>query len=204
VVALLLLTWAHARDLRDRFQLDQLLLIPEGPRQLSQAVFLRPFGELVRLLMIYYVFSFVTFGLNLIYLLGRDASGPDTMAGFGLAFAVLFFQPPWILIIYALLLQTACRGIRDCFMPERNHLTSLFIVVPCTFVAFLLFNFVALVLIVVFVSEMDSPDAAMLFFAAFFFLTISLPLLLLLKSITRWGARQLRALHDQLLLTWMG
>jgi hypothetical protein len=204
VVALLLLTWAHARDLRDRFQLDQLLTIPEGPRQLAQAVFLRPFGEIVRLLLNYYVFSFAAFGFNLIVLLATVGAQPDTVAMFGLLFVVLCFQSPWILTIYPLLLQTASRGIRDAFLPERNYLTSLFIILPGTAVIFGLYNFAVVLILVTLFAGMNDGALALLLFSAFFFFTLSLPLLLMLKSITGWGTRQLRALHDELLIAWMG
>lgn len=130
VLALLLATWAHARDLRTKFHLDQLLLIPCGPGLLAQALVVRPLGDILRLLLIYYIFSMLLFCINALsvvffyFMEVQDALGVILAA-----FFVLMMQGPWIVIILWVLLDTALRAVRTEFTDDASRLTQLFLTI---------------------------------------------------------------------------
>jgi hypothetical protein len=109
IVFTFLAAWAHARDLHEKFQIEQLRVIPQGDRLLSRALALRPMRSILYTLGFYY-FPSLLFGCFNI-LIGFN--GPsDFMMGPTICLTILAFQGPWLLIMAGLMVSITANTVR--------------------------------------------------------------------------------------------
>jgi hypothetical protein len=112
-------THALALDLRERFQIEQLLVIPEGPQSLVQALHLRPLGAIVRLFIPYYIFSLSCLALNLLITLISLQGALGEMIPFLLLF--IAFQGPWLVMLSHFILS-ASTDVINATLARREHI----------------------------------------------------------------------------------